>query len=150
MKERLEAILKNEKITPSKLADLIGVQRSGISHIMSGRNKPGLDFLSKLLIQFPHINGDWLITGNGPMLKTAQKSPNKPSFSQMSIPIEAKEERPKVRIKPQVKDEEPTEYNRQPVGENPIVEAVKTDGSKEIDRIIVFYKDRSFREYRPD
>ncbi len=75
MKDRLEAILKHEKISPSKLADIIGVQRSGISHIMSGRNKPGLDFLSKLLNHFPHINGDWLITGQGPMLKNSTNKP---------------------------------------------------------------------------
>ncbi|MFW5753957.1 MAG: helix-turn-helix domain-containing protein, partial [Marinilabiliaceae bacterium] len=45
---------------------LIGVQRSSISHILSGRNNPSLDFLRKILLHLEHINPDWLISGKGP------------------------------------------------------------------------------------
>ena len=65
MNSRLQQFLELENLTPARLADIMGIQRSGLSHILSGRNKPSYDFLHKLLMKFPHINGDWLMTGRG-------------------------------------------------------------------------------------
>ena len=65
MNNRLQQFLELENITPARLADTLGVQRSGLSHILSGRNKPGYEFLTKLLTKFPHINSDWLLLGKG-------------------------------------------------------------------------------------
>jgi len=70
MRERLQIILQEYNLNPSRLADKLGVQRSGISHIMSGRNKPGYDFLTGLLDIFPDIDANWLLTGKGDMYKT--------------------------------------------------------------------------------
>lgn len=67
MKERLLQLLEMEQLTSSKFADLIGVQRSSISHILSGRNKPSYDFLYKTLESFPGLNAAWLMQGKGPM-----------------------------------------------------------------------------------
>jgi transcriptional regulator with XRE-family HTH domain len=69
MKERLQKILDNYNLNSSRLAEKLGVQRSGISHIMSGRNKPGFDFLKGILDLFPEIDANWLITGKGTMFK---------------------------------------------------------------------------------
>jgi transcriptional regulator with XRE-family HTH domain len=55
MKERLLQLLDLEQITPSKFADIIGVQRSSVSHVISGRNKPSYDFLHKTLKAFPGL-----------------------------------------------------------------------------------------------
>ena len=55
--------LNNQKA--SELAKNIGVNRATISHILSGRNKPSIDFLEKLLHVYPNINANWLITGVG-------------------------------------------------------------------------------------
>lgn len=63
IQERIQLIIKMNNLTPSVFADKIGVQRSSISHVLSGRNKPGLDFLEKILIHFPRVNAHWLITG---------------------------------------------------------------------------------------
>ena len=49
----------------SELADNIGVNRATVSHILSGRNKPSIDFLQKLLASYPNLNSNWLITGIG-------------------------------------------------------------------------------------
>jgi transcriptional regulator with XRE-family HTH domain len=65
--ERIEIILRSKNLSPSKLADEIGVQRSGISHIMSGRNKPSLDFILKVLDTYPDISAGWLLRGEGEM-----------------------------------------------------------------------------------
>ena len=63
IQDRLQIIMKTHRLTAASFADKIGVQRSGLSHIMSGRNKPSLDFIQKTLAAFPRVNGDWLITG---------------------------------------------------------------------------------------
>jgi transcriptional regulator with XRE-family HTH domain len=65
--ERILAILEDKGLTPSSFADTIGIQRSSMSHILSGRNKPSLDVIHKILITFPDIQSDWLLTGKGPM-----------------------------------------------------------------------------------
>jgi len=65
MQERLQEILEKEHLTPARFAELIGVQRSSVSHILSGRNNPSLDFLQKILLHLEHINPDWLISGRG-------------------------------------------------------------------------------------
>ena len=65
MNTRLQQFLSVENITQAQLADTLNVARAGVSHILAGRNKPSYDFLHKLLIKFPHINGDWLMTGRG-------------------------------------------------------------------------------------
>ncbi len=69
MKNRILKILSNESLSATKFADIIGVQRSSISHIISGRNKPSFDFISKTLEKFPDINAEWLINGKGDMYK---------------------------------------------------------------------------------
>ena len=65
MNKRLQTILDIEHLSPSQLADALGVQRGGISHLLSGRNKPSFDFLERILRKFPEISAEWLITGNG-------------------------------------------------------------------------------------
>lgn len=76
MNNRLQQFLELENITPARLADTLGVQRSGLSHILSGRNKPGFEFLTKLLTKFPHINSEWLMMGKGKPYKEMMVSPN--------------------------------------------------------------------------
>ena len=67
MHERLKNWMGIEGLKSSVLADSIGVNRATISHILSGRNKPSIDFLEKLLNVYPSINANWLISGIGYM-----------------------------------------------------------------------------------
>ncbi len=67
MHERLKNWMGIESLKSSALADSIGVNRATISHILSGRNKPSIDFLEKLLNVYPNINANWLISGIGYM-----------------------------------------------------------------------------------
>ncbi len=64
--------MKSEGLTSSRLAEMLEVQPSGISHILSGRNKPGFDFLQKILRRFPQINPDWLLLDSGAMYRAMQ------------------------------------------------------------------------------
>ena len=68
IQERLQVILKMHQLSPSAFADKIGVQRSNISHVLSGRNKPSLDFLEKIIIHFPKVNAKWLVSGRADLI----------------------------------------------------------------------------------
>jgi len=69
MNERLIAFLQAEELSSARFADIMKIQRSGVSHLLSGRNKPGYDFFEKFLRTFPTVNMEWLISGKGKMYK---------------------------------------------------------------------------------
>ena len=69
MNERISLLLKEENLTAGKFAEILGVQPSGISHLISGRNKPNFDFIARVLTCFPAISPDWLILGEGEMYR---------------------------------------------------------------------------------
>ena len=60
---RVEYVRKNHQLTAASFATRIGVQRSAISHVLSGRNKPSLEFLMKIHDAFDEVNLEWLILG---------------------------------------------------------------------------------------
>jgi transcriptional regulator with XRE-family HTH domain len=68
MIDRVQKVIQQKKLSASGFADLIGVPRSTISHILSGRNNPSLEFLQKVLDAFPDVQTEWLIRGKGNML----------------------------------------------------------------------------------
>jgi transcriptional regulator with XRE-family HTH domain len=69
MNDRLQKFLAAENISQSQLADTLGVARASISHIISGRNKPGFDFLESIAVNFPALSMEWLLTGKGRMYR---------------------------------------------------------------------------------
>jgi len=70
LNERISKVIEYSGFTSSEFADEIDVQRSSISHITSGRNKPSLEFIIKIKSRFPEILWDWLVNGEGEMLKS--------------------------------------------------------------------------------
>ena len=70
LNNRIQKIIQYSMLTASEFADEIGVQRSNISHIISGRNKPSLDFIVKIKDRFPEIQWEWIIEGKGEMTKS--------------------------------------------------------------------------------
>ena len=72
MNRRLLQFLQAENITQSQFADTLSVARGSVSHILAGRNKPGYDFLESLLLHYPNLNLDWLMTGKGRMYRDAE------------------------------------------------------------------------------
>jgi|WetSurMetagenome_2_1015567.scaffolds.fasta_scaffold207374_2 transcriptional regulator with XRE-family HTH domain len=65
MKERIELIMQREHLSPAVFAEKIGIQRSTLAHILSGRNNPSLDVMLKIHQSFRYINLEWLLEGNG-------------------------------------------------------------------------------------
>ncbi|TJY33448.1 helix-turn-helix domain-containing protein [Pontimicrobium aquaticum] len=112
--KRLQEIIDYYNLSASSFADKIGVQRSSISHILSGRNKPSLDFVMKVLSSFPEVDLYWLLNGKGIFPKTEISSKQKHAISL------------------QQKNEE---------------NILDTVAASDIDRIIIFFKDGSFKNY---
>jgi transcriptional regulator with XRE-family HTH domain len=113
-KERLDQILSHYEMTASAFADAIGVQRSSISHLLSGRNKPSLDFVLKVVREFPEVNLYWLLNGKG-VFPESETPPSKATDTALPDPLSG---------------------HPAPV-------------APEIESIVVFYKDGSFRKYLP-
>lgn len=68
MVERIRTLLESRHLTPTQFADAIGVARPIVSHILSGRNKPSLEVVQRILAAMPDLAMPWLLNGTGPML----------------------------------------------------------------------------------
>ncbi|MFT0715719.1 helix-turn-helix domain-containing protein [Flagellimonas lutimaris] len=69
---RIETIISHLELTVSAFADEIGVQRSSLSHLLNGRNKPSLDFVMKLVDTYPQVDLYWFLKGEGNFPKTPE------------------------------------------------------------------------------
>jgi len=166
MKSKIEKILIYVGLSPSQFADEIGVQRSSISHILSERNKPSLELIQKVLTKFKEINPEWLILGKGEMLReTVQRS----LFANTLIetPEKVVEQTPKqdnslqtasankAQTSKQIND---LTTNNSEAGFSVELETDKIEQpnltnnrtEREVEKIIIFYKDNTFRLYQPE
>ena len=143
MIDQIQTILRKEDISASQLAEKIGVQRSSISHILSERNKPSLDFITKLLEAFPHINSEWIITGKGSYRKEIE---NKKPTTTPSISTPINLFSPPVEVKPEVKKEIPSP---EIIKTNSPSSEPKINNKKKTVKVITFYDDNTFDEYHP-
>jgi len=129
--ERFRYIMKLNQLSASAFADEIGVQRSSISHILSGRNKPSLEFIQKILKRFPKIDASWLING------TTQ--------------IESSE----INLQTSIEDldsDDGSDKNSVSASdlasESGLTEDIKPSKGK-IKKIVLFYTDHTFEEFTP-
>jgi transcriptional regulator with XRE-family HTH domain len=150
--KRLEIILDYYGLNASSFADKIGVQRSSMSHLLSGRNKPSLDFVLKILDVFPEVDLYWILIGKGSFPKRGEEiiadkampipvmiNPVSPASSNENViagdlfsEIPLKEE-----IKPQTRNL-PEDKNSNSNAEE-----------SEIEKIVFFYKNGTFKVYIP-
>ena len=154
MLERILLIIKSKNLTASKFADEIGVQRSGISHILSGRNKPSLELIQKILSHFPDLRTEWLMNGTGQMYKELQlfggdiltpKDLNKSEIKEMLAEINDTNELMDDIIE-EKHEEKPVE--NQQIAKQTMPSTPSKD--KSIEKILVFYSDKTFSEYKPE
>src|SRR6476469_3420473 len=85
MVERIRTLLESRQLSPTQFADAIGVARPIVSHILSGRNKPSLEVVQRILAAMPDLSMAWLLNGSGPMLASAAPAGFAPA---QSIPVE--------------------------------------------------------------
>ena len=81
---RIKKIIENNDLTNSEFAEIIGVPKSSISHLLSERNKPSLDIITKISEKFDEITTDYLIFGSS-LSKKSQIKPSKDLFSSSYI-----------------------------------------------------------------
>jgi len=135
METRIQKLIGAENLSPTKFADVIGVQRSAISHILSGRNKPSFDLIQRILTKFPRVSSEWLLMGRGEMYKT--------TIQQRLFDVDLKPNEVKNEVKQPVIQENTTNI---PVTKEPEIRINESS----IERIIIFYNDKSFKEYFPN
>jgi transcriptional regulator with XRE-family HTH domain len=136
MKERLQVLMSHLGYTAARLAEEIGVQRSGISHILSGRNQPSYDFIIKIIHTFPDISVEWLMTGKGELLKPV---PDDTVTEGKSVTGKSA-----AAIRPALFSEpgEGREFHQESGKSTPKVTNVTY-----IQRIVIFYTDGTFSNY---
>jgi transcriptional regulator with XRE-family HTH domain len=138
--KRIEIILDYYGINASSFADKIGVQRSSLSHLLSGRNKPSLDFILKILEVFPEVDLYWILNGTGTFPTETEKTETKkiatptPTVSQ-NIPDNLFSEI----IEPQESKKIESQLLTPPI-----------ISSEELEKIVFFYKNGTFKVYNPN
>jgi len=155
MEDRIRKFMEYKGITPSELADTIGVQRSNVTHVLKSRNKPSFQFIEKMLQVYPDLNAKWLLLGTGPMVETTAKG--RTLFDQLTEPVRTQSPLPeKSEIKPQVEEPAPIETKEivapPPVEkkiENNVIQDQFFSPEKPVERLIVFFKDQTFKVYYP-
>lgn len=150
-------LMQNEGLKSSQLADMLGINPAGISHILAGRNKPGFDLLQKILRRFPRINPDWLILDSGPMYRDAEPSSLNPdktdtptrrssAASGYSEPAAAAGD-----LFTQHPDD--SQKSAQPAVPEQMQKHAESAKSEtctgSVERIVIFYDDRTFESYTP-
>ncbi|RLD54296.1 MAG: hypothetical protein DRI97_11775 [Bacteroidetes bacterium] len=167
MKERLIQLLDLEQLSPSKFADIIGVQRSSISHVISGRNKPSFDFLQKTLKAFPGLNATWLMLGEGTMyeqmgrkvsgnLFDSPATPEEPSQEHISTSEEGHADSEAVET-PITNEPEPEKVLESPTPvqltetslQEETLKEIATGGTMRIVQVMVIYEDDTFKALLP-
>jgi plasmid maintenance system antidote protein VapI len=130
--------MKLNNLTASAFADEIGAQRSSISHILSGRNKPSLDIVVKILTRFPNVSSDWLLLGkkNVTNVNNAKKeTENTENHNELTNVNKSKAD-----INSSFESAENKEFTN-----------VISEGEEEkIEKIVFFYTDGTFKIYRND
>ncbi len=128
MKNRIKQYMDYKSISAGELSSLIDVQRSNISHILNGRNKPGASFIEKLLLSFPDLNARWLFTGEGDMIEGNQKGTVSDAELQMKSSVA-----------------EGTDHVVADTTNTP--DKLITTEDKPIERVVLLFKDGTFTDF---
>jgi len=159
MNERLIAFLQAEELTSARFAEIMSIQRSGVSHLLSGRNNPGYEFFEKFLQKFPAINIEWLISGRGKMYKEQIKPviASQPVVKQPLIaeepnlfsrraeePVQVPSSSPAPQIAPSLLSSPPSPS---PASSYPLPSAPSpVKHERNITKVIILYSDGTFDE----
>jgi len=140
MKDRIAHIIRAKNLTAAEFAVRLGIQPSNISHLLSGRNNPSLDFVRKLKETFPEYNLDWIIFGKGPMTVSEPFVVNSPSVESNTPENQESENIPN----PYVEDSSSVEKDNILFEETPI--STLQSGLKQL---ILVYPDNTFEVLSP-
>lgn len=150
MREKLLKLMKSEKLSSSRLAEMLEIQPSSISHILSGRNKPSFDFLVKILRRFPTLNPDWLLLDAEQMYRSSDNleqrlgnTSQKESQPQHSATTNTDHLSSGREVSTEPPKENSTNRPMTNIGSLP----VQAKPNADIERVIVLYSDKSFEAF---
>ncbi|PAM92869.1 transcriptional regulator [Flavobacterium sp. IR1] len=150
--KRLEIILDYYSLNASTFADKIGVQRSSMSHLLSGRNKPSLDFVLKILDVFPDVDLYWILNGKGSFPKRDEeiepfKIEKDLENEKVIAPISSQENSMTHDLfsNIEIENEKPVQSIKQPESKT----SNFTPAEGDIEKIVFFYKNGTFKVYVP-
>jgi transcriptional regulator with XRE-family HTH domain len=143
LNDKIKQILVDKSISPSHFADEIGVQRSSISHILAGRNKPSLDIIQKIVRRYPDLGMDWILDEDE--WESAPSMVNSYSSERYGVKDPVRSRNPNGLDLREKKSLNPT-----PVYENVSPSESEPLDDKLIERILIFYKDGTFKQYKPE
>lgn len=140
MNRRLQQFLSAENISQSQLAEILGVARASVSHILSGRNKPGFDFILNMTNRFPALNIEWLISGKGRMYTSPTTTLYDPHSAVEEIPSQ-------INFVEEIQDfSEPVQEISRPKVNTLDNKSQQPINQRSISKILVFYTDGTFQE----
>lgn len=159
--KRLERIFEYYELTASSFADRIQVQRSTISHLLSGRNKPSLDFVMKVVEEFPEVELFWLVDGKGVFPKSTSTLSENKMVLNTEVNLESNDNQINLfesieEIKSEEKKLNTNNLNQEIIK----TEVISSDTLKKetiqqniisedsIESIVIFYNDGSFKKYK--
>ena len=143
LNDKIKQILVDKSISPSHFADEIGVQRSSISHILAGRNRPSLDIVQKIVRRYPDLGMEWILEDEGVIEAVSNPAPYLASSrpeNTSEIPIQRNSLESPVR----------KESTVDPIRGNAKDTPNLTPTEKVVERILVFYTDGTFKQYTPN
>jgi transcriptional regulator with XRE-family HTH domain len=147
--KRLEIILDYYSLNASGFADKIGVQRSSLSHLLSGRNKPSLDFILKILDVFPDVDLYWILNGKGSFPKNSETIDNRESIFQEEVktktPSPISETVISNNLFSEINNTPKTKSEESPI-DVPSDHKIDSD-DPELEKIVFFYKNGTFKTY---
>jgi transcriptional regulator with XRE-family HTH domain len=145
IKDRLSHILRAKNLTATQFAELMQIQPSNVSHLLSGRNKPSLDFLIKLKEVLPEYNYEWIILGKKPITTNDSNIFSKESLFD-KVEMTKYDENVEVADKNFVLKSQEVDTNDNPVDTiiPEITNNITTGGLKQI---IYVYEDHTFEVY---
>lgn len=146
--KRLQIILDYYGLSASAFADRIDVQRSSISHLLSGRNKPSLDFILKVIEIFPEVDLYWILNGKGNFPKSEKKYEEKTDTPTLSNSFleEKKESIAESNLFTQMDYPENNAVIENNFEKKSTIENLNTL-DEEVDYIVIFYKNGTFKKY---
>jgi transcriptional regulator with XRE-family HTH domain len=166
LSDKIELLIKKKQMSSSQFADVLGIPRSSISHILSGRNKPSLDVVQKILTAFPEVSAEDLLFEDRILSVSATKLPATPSAQEI-LPLTNLFDAPNDTASESIKNNLPestivrsnlrrstkevnlgsSQTSNDSVSENAPTSTRSLQ--KKIERVIIFYTDGTFTESKP-
>ena len=144
MREKLQKLMASEQLTASRFAELLGIQPSGVTHLLGGRNKPRFDLVQKILRRFPHINPDWLLLDSEQMYRAdaelTNDQPNQTSNEVAETPVNEEK----------ISATQNTTISEGSTSANNSIERLATISAvnrKNVKRVIVLFDDHTFESF---